>query len=121
MRVGGRVVSILIVALALGAALVQAVPASGHVDEDLLGLRVTWIATRTDGTQDVRVRVRIFNSSETGAYRGVCRVRVWNSRDAAVEALRVLIRPGHAIVRRFRVVLDGTSPVRAEVQRCHAA
>jgi len=110
-----------VAALVLGAAVVQAEVASGQVDEDRLGIRVTWTATRVDGTQDVRVRVRIFNSAGTGTFRGVCRVRVWNSRDAEVEAFQVVIRPGQSIQRRFHVVLDGASRVRAEVPRCRAA
>lgn len=120
MRVG-RTVGLTVVVALLGAALVQAEVASAQVDEDRLGIRVTWSATRVDRTQDVRVRVRIFNSAETGTFRGVCRIRVWNSRDAEVEAFPVVIRPGQTIQRRFHVVLEGATRVRAEVSRCRAS
>lgn len=113
--------TVVVAALVLGAAVVQAEVASGQGDEDRLGIRVTWIATQVDSAQDVRVRVRIFNSAEAGTFRGVCRVRVWNSRDAQIEAFRVVIRPDQTIQRRFHVVLEGASRVRAEVPRCRAA
>jgi hypothetical protein len=110
----------LALATVVGAALAPAVPASGHVDEGRLGLRVTWVARELDASQRVRVRVRIFNSSEGEPYRGICRLRVWNADDSVVERFGVRIGPRGRVQERFRVVLSGTSRVRAEVPHCHS-
>lgn len=108
--------------MALAAAILSAqpLPASAHVDEGQLGIRVRWVATRVDGSQRVRVTVRIYNASTTERYRGTCRVRVVNARDKVVEAFPVRIRPRETERTSFRVELEGRSRVSVKVPHCHS-
>jgi hypothetical protein len=111
-------VSALAAAVVLSAALAWSAPAAAAADPAEVGWRVTWWATRQDGAQTVRVKVVFTNGSSTRRYEGVCRVRVWNADDAVRQELPIRLRPGGSAEIRFRVILEGTSPVRANVTSC---
>ncbi len=118
MRLGRRWVRAWLGAVVVSAVLAGAPPDAVAFDPDAIGWRIRWVATRDDGVQRVRVRIVFQNGSTTERFDGDCRVKVWNAADAARRVFALGLRPRGSEEVRFKVVLGGRSPVRADVLAC---